>query len=371
MSFKKYFYNEYKIYKTAGTFTWVKPSDLDSSKPILVHAWGAGGCGGATSNVAGHGAGGGGLAVKYVDAGSLSSTETITIGAGSEDPTLIGGTTSFGSHCSATGGNGGENNTANQGSAADFGVGGLGVGGDVNKRGGQGQTGYYSATTNCGGGGGGSAPAPYGVSDGFRGGKGYTRSGGGGGGIGGDGSPQTNLGTCFFSGGGSMSESRRPGSGSASPAQAGGGICGPGGTNPSMVGLAYLSYGADTFREGSHPSGEFLLSPNEILPGGGGGSGMGAIPTPTTHETLLAAQCGAPGGGGGGSSQKASEPVIVSAGDGGFLGGGGGAGQSSEAGRGGNAGGGGGRGSTLLPAGGRTYGFGGDGVVIIQYARLV
>lgn len=371
MSFKQYFYNEYKIYRNAGTFTWAKPSDLDDSKPILVHAWGAGGCGGADSNVAGHGAGGGGLAVKYVDAGALSSTETITIGAGSENPTLIGGTTSFGSHCSATGGNGGLNNTANEGSAADFGVGGLGVGGDINKRGGQGQTGYYAGTTNCGGGGGGSAPAPYGVSDGFRGGKGYTRSGGGGGGIGGNGSPQTNLGTCFFSGGGSMSESRKPGSGSSSPAQAGSGICGPGGTNPSMSGNAYITNGGDVFREGNHPSGEFLLTPNEILPGGGGGSGMGTIPTPSTHETGLAAQCGAPGGGGGGSSQKGSEPIYVSAGDGGFLGGGGGAGQTSEAGRGGNAGGGGGRGSTSIPTGGRPHGYGGDGVVIIQYARLV
>ncbi len=370
MSFKKYFYNEYDFYTNAGTFTWVKPGNLDTSKPILVHVWGAGGCGGAKTDAAGHGAGGGGLAVKYINSGALSATETITIGAGSEDPDLVGGTTSFGSHCSATGGNGGLNNTANQGSAADFGVGGLGIGGDINRRGGQGQIGYYSATTNCGGGGGGSAPAPYGVSDGFRGGIGYTRSGGGGGGIGGNGSPQTALATCFFSGGGSMSESRQPLAGGSSPAQAGSGLCGPGGTNPSMLGLAYVSYGADCFREGSQPSGEFLLTPNEILPGGGGGCGMGTVHN-STHETLLGAQCGAPGGGGGGSSHKTSEPVIVAAGNGGFLGGGGGSAQSSEAGRGGNAGGGGGRGSTLLPGGGRLYGFGGDGVVIIQYAIKV
>ena len=49
----------------------------------------------------------------------------------------IGGTSSFGSHCSATGGNSGDNNTANEGSGAIYGVGGMGSNGDKNQRGGR------------------------------------------------------------------------------------------------------------------------------------------------------------------------------------------------------------------------------------------
>ena len=63
------------------------------------------------------------------------------------------------------------------------GNGGIGVGGDVNKRGGRGGSTYYSSTKprrRWRG----SAPAPYGVSVGFVGGNGATYSGGGGGGIG-------------------------------------------------------------------------------------------------------------------------------------------------------------------------------------------
>ena len=44
-NFNSYLYNEYRIYNRRGSFTWTKPSDIDESKPILVHAWGAGGMG--------------------------------------------------------------------------------------------------------------------------------------------------------------------------------------------------------------------------------------------------------------------------------------------------------------------------------------
>ena len=45
-NFNSYLYNEYKMYDKAGTHTWTKPDDIDDSKPILVHVWGAGGTGG-------------------------------------------------------------------------------------------------------------------------------------------------------------------------------------------------------------------------------------------------------------------------------------------------------------------------------------
>ena len=44
-NFKGYFYNTFDFYREAGVFTWTKPSDIDDSKPILVHVWGAGGTG--------------------------------------------------------------------------------------------------------------------------------------------------------------------------------------------------------------------------------------------------------------------------------------------------------------------------------------
>ena len=163
-------FNQYEVFHWASTITWTKPAGITGTR-ILVHVWGAGGSGtyGNAGSALGKGGGGGGLAVKYIDVGSLGATETLTIGAGSTVYNGIGGTSSFGSHCSATGGNSGNNNTANEGSAAEYGIGGLGLNGDKNQRGGPGGTGNYVDTTNNSGGGGGSAPAPYGEVTGYRG----------------------------------------------------------------------------------------------------------------------------------------------------------------------------------------------------------
>lgn len=97
---------------------------LTSMDRMLVMLWGAGG--GATSQTGGTGAGGsgGGFAMKIVPAQSA----TVTIGAGGAGNTagsnsVGGGTTSFGSVFSATGG---------QAAGAGPGAPGLGVGGDVN-----------------------------------------------------------------------------------------------------------------------------------------------------------------------------------------------------------------------------------------------
>jgi hypothetical protein len=119
-----------QVFTTAGTHTngWVKPSGITT---IKVYCTGAGG--GAMSNAQANKLSGaaGGTAIKIIDVTSISSV-TVTVGAGStgtlyNNDAARGGSSSFGSHCSATGGLGGY--TWN---GAD---GGLGSGGDINLRG--------------------------------------------------------------------------------------------------------------------------------------------------------------------------------------------------------------------------------------------
>jgi hypothetical protein len=126
--------------------TWNKPADLDF---VIALAIGAGGAGGGTAataagqQAAGAGGGGGGFSLKKIVAASLGSSETVTIGQGgagvSGSDGSAGGTTSFGAHCSATGGGGGEAGPASgTGYFRLGGVGGLGNGGDLNVAGGDG-----------------------------------------------------------------------------------------------------------------------------------------------------------------------------------------------------------------------------------------
>lgn len=362
-----------EIFSTAGTPVWTPPQGI--SGRILVHVWGAGGAGGNHTEALayGHGGGGGGLAVKYIDVGSLGATETLTIGAGATSITGIGGTSSFGSHCSATGGNSGHNTTANEGLTA-YGCGGLGIGGDLNKRGGEGGDGYWASATNNGGGGGGSAPAPYGRSDGYRGGHAVsTRSAGGGGGIGGQGGHSQT--TCGAGGGGSAegAQTAFPGIDGHSPG--GSGLLGPGGV-PSSKSISYVSHShegiAHAGESGALKGGlkDFILEPNLILFGGGGGAGSSVYVQSTGHNISNATN-GGPGGGGGGISTVGNQNARMGlAGDGGILGGGGGANQSNFAGRGGNAGGGGGAGynpGVPVKFNKQYHGYGGDGLIIIQY----
>jgi len=418
---RNYLYDQVELFNNAGSYTWSKPSNIDDSKPILVHVWGAGGTGNDVyvnnpTEINSCGGGGGGLAVKEIAVSALGSTETITVGDGKLLPTAVGGTSSFGSHCSATGGNGGAYNTQNTsgtyndathvsptvanpvaGTATDlggrgtwrnnvqgasntyYGQGGMGIGGDINRRGGWGGIGYYSTTDNNGGGGGGSAPAPYGWSHGYDGGIGYTYAGGGGGGIGQYGSKGD------YEGGAGGGSARGVNLKSSSPTSyytcnhGGTGVAGHGGTPMSSY-HGYVGYGGDAGRKPYPGQGLCLIEPNQILLGGGGGgctmewvqsSGMNCHPS--SH--------GGPGGGGGGigciAANTSSFPV---GGMGGLLGGGGGSYQYGAGGNGGNAGGGGGCGyyagaNTPHDMKGGTssasymwYGPGGDGLIIIQYA---
>jgi hypothetical protein len=107
--------------------TWTKPTGL---KYVIAEVQGGGGNGGArtgsgTADNAGSGGGAGGYSKKMILASGLGSTETVTVGG-------AGATSSFGSHCSATGGSNGETGGSSKASA------GVGSGGDMNLAGGRG-----------------------------------------------------------------------------------------------------------------------------------------------------------------------------------------------------------------------------------------
>jgi hypothetical protein len=95
--------------------TWTKPSGFSSSSRVLIQAWGGGGSGGRNVGNAG-GGGGGGYFERWVSLSELSSTETVTIGAGGASRTgsnqngATGGNTTFGSKVTAYGGGGGTGN---------------------------------------------------------------------------------------------------------------------------------------------------------------------------------------------------------------------------------------------------------------------
>ena len=112
---------------------WTKPPGL---KYIVVEMVGGGGGGGGCYNYGGGAGAAGGYCKKIISAITLNSNEVITIGLGgnggiAQFPGVDGGTTSFGSHCYATGGQGGKAQTtliiATIGS-----LGGMGVNGDIN-----------------------------------------------------------------------------------------------------------------------------------------------------------------------------------------------------------------------------------------------
>lgn len=166
---------------------WVKPAGLSY---VIVELVGGGGGGDSCGNDdAGAGGGAGGYSKKSIDAVDLDNLETVTVGAGGTAQTN-GGSSSFGSHCSATGGSG----ATNKGTG---GSGGVGSNGDVNIKGGGGVAGdtYFggSSTSAQSGGAGGSS---------VLGGGGHSKSpdsggstggnyGGGGGGAASNGSSKT------------------------------------------------------------------------------------------------------------------------------------------------------------------------------------
>ena len=169
-------------FETAGgPFTWTKPTDAIYCEIIVVGGGQAGGVGVAAGMcvVAQTGSGGdaGGTALLSKVASALGATETVTVGAGGATSLASGGTSSFGTHASATGGGGGG---AGSGTGAQNINGQLGFGGvsgealSAASMGGSsfaGRGGRNSAAgVRGGGGGGGAGAASFGA-----GGAGYVR----------------------------------------------------------------------------------------------------------------------------------------------------------------------------------------------------
>lgn len=116
---------------------------------IIVEVQGGGAAGGAATAAGGAASGGGagGYSRKKILFATLGATETVTVGTAA-------GTSSFGAHCSATGGTAGVAGVASQGKKG--GAGGVGSGGDINLKGcpGENSVGASTAALACAGGGG-------------------------------------------------------------------------------------------------------------------------------------------------------------------------------------------------------------------------
>ena len=177
-----------QVFTSTGTSTWTKPSGVRRVKVIVT---GGGGGGGATNtDDMANGGGAGGTAIKVIDVTSVSSV-SVTVGAGgagggNTNPTsgATGGTSSFGSYCSATGGD------RTGGGWAMGGHGGSGSGGDINIVGSDGIGGLIDNTGSH------QAAGTGGASYWGQGGKGSTRSTDGG-----------RDGQAFGSGGGGRADS--------------------------------------------------------------------------------------------------------------------------------------------------------------------
>ena len=139
------------VYTTPGTATWTKPSGITKVKVIVTG--GGGGCsavGGNRADDIGAGGAAGGTAIKIIDVRSISSV-TVTVGMGgtstpynynndvsSSTSPNDGQPSSFGSHCSATGGKAGRSYYTNNAGVVGQAIPGVGSGGDINIQGGYG-----------------------------------------------------------------------------------------------------------------------------------------------------------------------------------------------------------------------------------------
>lgn len=103
------------------------PYEKGINNPSFVQVTVVGGTGGRSNSSSSSGGGGGGGARKIIAASALETSETVTSGVAGDGSSVNGGTSSFGSHCSATGG-------ANS-IGAPMAAGGYGTGGDLNVKG--------------------------------------------------------------------------------------------------------------------------------------------------------------------------------------------------------------------------------------------
>lgn len=215
-SFNKYTFAAGSGTGTTRTHTWTKP---DTGSTVIVLAWGGGGAGGIYNDNSGGGGGGGGGCCTFsiLKLSDLSSTETITIGAGgaavsgggqAEVFGTNGTNTTFGSHVTGFGGRGGyaDNNSANFVDASTP----LGIGS-------YGGTGTFAGSFMAGGKGGSNSDSGQ-TTSGTKNGGDALFGGGGGGGT--NSSVNGTGGTSFFAGNGG---SGVHGTGNAGSTPAGGG----------------------------------------------------------------------------------------------------------------------------------------------------
>lgn len=130
-------FDSLQVFSADGT--WIKPVGITKVLVYVTGGGGSGASGAATTNV-GSGGGAGGSAVLLLDVSAIASV-AVTVGVGGAGFSTLsthgnaGGSSSFGAHCSATGGSGGRTTS---GVDAYGGNGGAGSGGDINTKGGQG-----------------------------------------------------------------------------------------------------------------------------------------------------------------------------------------------------------------------------------------
>ena len=128
-----------------STGTYTKPAHINTIRVFITGAGASGGAGSGSWNNGG-GGGAGGTAIKLIDVSGLATGATIavTIGTGGAATTVNGqegnggGTSSFGSYCSATGGEAGGAAWSTTTDNGQKGNGGTGVDGDINLIGGDG-----------------------------------------------------------------------------------------------------------------------------------------------------------------------------------------------------------------------------------------
>lgn len=136
-----------QVFTSSGT--WNRPAGV--TKIMVEVVGGGGGARGVknSTNGATGGGGGGGYSKKTIDVTSIASVSVIVGAAGTaggSNPVTnggTGGTSSFGAHCSATGGAGSI--------GLGGGAGGVGSGGDINIKGGGGGGGYVAIHSGNGG----------------------------------------------------------------------------------------------------------------------------------------------------------------------------------------------------------------------------
>jgi hypothetical protein len=136
--------------QAAMSDNWTRPTGCNYAL-VYVTGGGGGGCSGQENDLPGSSGGGGGTAIDWVDVTGLAvnGTVAINVGAGGSAYTGAnnnnvqagsGGTSSFGSYCTATGASGGRmNDDANR----SGGFGGQGAGGFINLFGGTGTAGQH------------------------------------------------------------------------------------------------------------------------------------------------------------------------------------------------------------------------------------